>query len=65
PLSFSSLQHKFKAPHRARAKQTICTLTLLRQTLLLLNWCCDGLAVPALDGALNFCDGEEKGRGPV
>ncbi|MGD7411816.1 hypothetical protein, partial [Ralstonia pseudosolanacearum] len=51
PLSFSSLQHKFKAPHRAGAKQTICTLTLLRQTLLLLNSCCDGLAVPALDGA--------------
>ncbi|MGD7314827.1 hypothetical protein ACQCSJ_27025, partial [Ralstonia pseudosolanacearum] len=33
PLPFSFPQQKFKAPHRARAKQTICALALLRKIL--------------------------------
>jgi hypothetical protein len=75
------LQQKFKAPHRAqksKATPSVCwpgwqlflplLLALLRVVLVVpAALVIDGLAFdfPALDGALDFCCGEEKGRSLV
>ncbi|WP_230675699.1 hypothetical protein, partial [Ralstonia solanacearum] len=65
PSLFSSLQHKFKAPSRAptaKPSEHIFTSNKDCRSNTSAQTVCFALA---LCGALNFCDGEEKGRGPV
>ncbi|WP_167310005.1 hypothetical protein [Ralstonia mannitolilytica] len=75
-LSFSSLQHKFKAPHRAGKSKAKPSITRAADTTDTTRSKAsnnskskghprqhtDGVAfdVPALDGALDFCCGEDK-----